>query len=423
MTATNRQKELEHENDKLKAELRRLRATLAGERREHRSQIDLFDRAISTNDLRQVGTDMYRHFFRELDVCSGDITILTDYDERSFYNVIGWVPGDPPLSDADLQKLAENNLKHLNDLVEEQIFIGYPRKEEAHIRRSHMVEKSMLDCMINKKPRIVNDVFAELTPAEQLEAKEQRTKAWVNLVVLNPDNAKLMAKMHMSFKVPKKYTLEQLKKELGPFENLLRHRILHTRDFKRVKYLSECDNLTGFHLRSVVAGRFDHLIYSLKKRQKPDRLSLVMMDLDHFKRFNDNYGHDVGDMVLKTFSNAVQASIRGTDMVGRYGGEEFVALLPGARPKDVLVIMERISSRIRNVNCVPAAQRKEAKGPERIRFSAGVATLTSANPTKFANFDQAVKAADDLLLHSKKTGRNRCSFRTASGSIKIKTLA
>jgi diguanylate cyclase (GGDEF)-like protein len=422
MAAYDSLKELKEENRKLRTELRRLHAALSRERKDHRSQIGLFDRAISTNDLRQVGEDMYRHFFQEFGVCRGDITILTDYDERGFYDIIGWTPKDRPLTAPELQKLAEKHQEQLNSLIEEQIFIGYTREEENHIRRSRMMEKSMLECMLSKKPRIVNDVFAELTPAEQKEARTQRTKAWVNLVILNPENSKLLAKMHMSFRTPKKYTRSQLASELGPFENLLRHRILHTRDFKRVKYLSECDNLTGFHLRTVVAGRFDHLIYQLKKRQKPDRLSLVMMDLDHFKKFNDKYGHDVGDTVLKTFSAAVQGSVRSTDMVGRYGGEEFVALLPGTRAKDVLVILDRISARIRDVDCRPKAQRSAGKGPEHIRFSAGLVTLTSANP-RFENFDQAVKAADDLLLHSKRNGRNRCAFLSSSGRIRTKTLA
>ena len=422
MKASSQRKELKEENEQLRDELRALRAALSRERRDQRSKLGLFDRAISTNDLRRVGEDMYRHFFREFGVLRGDITILTDYDERSFYDTIGWTPKQPPLTGTELQKLARKHQALLNTLIEEQIFIGYTREEEAHIRRSHMMEQSMLECMLAKKPRIVNDVFAELTPAEQEEARAQQTKAWVNLVVLNPENSKLLAKMHMSFKTAKKYTAAQLAKELGPFENLLRHRIFHTRDFKRVKYLSECDNLTGFHLRPVVAGRFDHLIYGLKKKQKPERLSLVMMDLDYFKRFNDKYGHDVGDLVLKTFSSAVQASIRSSDMVGRYGGEEFVLLLPGARAKDVLVVLDRISSRLRDADCLPKAQRSAGAQEEHIRFSAGIVTLTSANP-KFANFDEAIKAADDLLLHSKRTGRNRCSFHRSSGGIKVKKLA
>ena len=402
------------DKDGLAAELRRARAALARERREHAGVMALFDRAISTNDLRKVAEDMYRHFFRRFGVLRGDITILADYDERGFYDIIGWTPKQPPLAPDALQRLAENNLKYLGDLVEEQLFIGYTREEEASIRRSHMMEKSMLECMVSKKPRIVNDVFAELTPAEQAEARKQKTRSWVNLVVLHPDNNKLLAKLHMSFRARKSYTARQLAREMGPFENLLRRRILHTRDFRRVKYLSECDNLTGFHLRPVVAGRFDHLIYSLKKKQKPDRLSLVMLDLDHFKRFNDKYGHDVGDQVLKTFSNAVQASIRSTDMVGRYGGEEFVALLPGARARDVLVILGRICARLG----APAA----AKLPEPVRFSAGVITLASERP-QFDSFDKAVKAADDLLLRSKRAGRSRCSFHGASGAVKVKKLA
>lgn len=110
------------------------------------------------------------------------------------------------------------------------------------MRASGLVEKSLLECMRARKPRIVNYVFANLTPAEQKKARTRKTRAWVNLAVLYPDNGKPMARTNISFGTRKKCTAARLADELGPFENLLRRRIPHTRDFRRVKYLSECDN-------------------------------------------------------------------------------------------------------------------------------------------------------------------------------------
>lgn len=98
--------------------MRRLRGILARERKEHRGRIALFDKAISTNDLRQVGEDMYRHFFREFGVCRGDIAIPADCDERAFYDVTGPDPKAPLPSEAGLQKLSEKHRGYLNSLAE-----------------------------------------------------------------------------------------------------------------------------------------------------------------------------------------------------------------------------------------------------------------------------------------------------------------
>jgi diguanylate cyclase (GGDEF)-like protein len=124
------------------------------------------------------------------------------------------------------------------------------------------------------------------------------------------------------------------------------------------------------------------------------RLSMIMCDLDHFKAINDHYGHDAGDAVLKLFSGVVSLCIRPFDLAARFGGEEFVILMPGARSNEAVEAAERIRSAIE----------KEEVVPQRIKVTAsfGVAELSSEDtPESF------LKKADNMLYKAKETGRNR----------------
>lgn len=400
------------------SELKRLRAQLAKERAENRRRNDLFDKAIRTNDLHEVGAELYRYFYSAFGVDRGDITILTDYDEREFYGRIGWTPRDPMPPGAQFFNWAQKHCAYLRGLVEEQIFIGYRPDEERAIRDSLLLEQSMLECMVTKRPRIVNDVFTELSAKEVEEARRQRTESWMNWTLLHPESSKLLAKLHMSFHKARRLTLQGLSKQLNPFENLLRYRILHTRDFRRVKYLSERDALTGLFLRPVLAKRWERLLEAPGRGRRKFMLSLAMLDLDLFKRFNDNYGHDVGDRVLRRFGQAVQETLRGSDVVGRYGGEEFVILFPGASAEQVLAILRRIHGRIKDMNFLPPTAWAVGGHPELLRFSAGIFSLTLRGKAGGKDFDGAIKAADDLLLHCKQSGRNCCAYWDRSGAVR-----
>lgn len=409
---------------KLRSELQAARLALRRERSESRRRAALVDITIRSNDLREVCTELYRYFYRYFGVYKGDITILTDYDEREIYDLVGFSPRERHSGPKDLHETARTHCERLKALVEEQIFIGYLPEERREIQRSHMIEQSLLECMVSKRSRVVNNVRSELSPKEVEEARKQRTLSWVNWVVLHPENSKLLAKLHMSFRTPKRLTQEGLSRRLKPFEDLLRYRILHTRDFKRVKYLSERDSLTGFYLRPVLARRLEQFLESGGRGEL--RLSASMMDLDFFKRFNDRYGHDVGDSVLRRFSQAVQATLRGSDVVGRYGGEEFAAFFPGASSEDALSILRRIFDRVKDLDFLPPSARDAGAAPERLSFSAGVATFlikpprpgAASHPARRPNFEEVMKAADDLLLRAKRAGRRRCVFRDLSGAVR-----
>ena len=128
-------------------------------------------------------------------------------------------------------------------------------------------------------------------------------------------------------------------------------------------------------------------------------MSLLMLDVDHFKETNDEYGHGAGDTVLKEIVLRARAEIRTVDSIGRYGGEEFAILLPGSDKKGAMIVAERIRERIFNTPI------QLTGGSIQVSVSIGVAE-TNANLRDIANL---VKAADEAMYAAKREGRNRIS--------------
>jgi diguanylate cyclase (GGDEF)-like protein len=128
-------------------------------------------------------------------------------------------------------------------------------------------------------------------------------------------------------------------------------------------------------------------------------LSVIMMDLDHFKSVNDTFGHPVGDVVLKTVASTIMRIIRTEDMLARYGGEEFVILARNTDAQSVHILAERIRSAIEE-QIVPLSS-----GVIKVTISAGTSTLENRN---VGTPEELVAAADEALYHAKRMGRNRC---------------
>jgi diguanylate cyclase (GGDEF)-like protein len=133
------------------------------------------------------------------------------------------------------------------------------------------------------------------------------------------------------------------------------------------------------------------------RRRSSDRVAILSVDVDHFKRFNDTYGHPVGDLVLRSIGKAIQASVREDDVPARYGGEEFAVLLRNPGIGVALEIGERIR---RNVSDMDLA---DAGVTDRVTVSVGVASAQQAGET----MDEIIARADRALYEAKRTGRDR----------------
>lgn len=154
------------------------------------------------------------------------------------------------------------------------------------------------------------------------------------------------------------------------------------------------DSLTGVANRGALIETAQAMLERCLHARVP--LSLIVFDLDWFKAVNDTFGHSAGDRVLRTFADLAQKSLRGTDFIGRPGGEEFVVLLPGSSKTAAYAVAERIRTAF-------AAASHEIDGRAlNATVSAGVATAT---PT--STLDTLMAAADKALYRAKAEGRNR----------------
>ncbi|MGQ9462483.1 MAG: diguanylate cyclase [Candidatus Fervidibacter sp.] len=164
--------------------------------------------------------------------------------------------------------------------------------------------------------------------------------------------------------------------------------------------LSITDALTGIANRRHFEWRLSEEIERAQRYKYP--LSALMVDLDHFKRINDTYGHQVGDIVLQQVAQRLKHSLRRTDFLARYGGEEFVILAPQTPPERALILAERICQVI-GKSPIPVADDLQVH----ITVSIGVAVF----PDHAQNEIGLVRAADVALYKAKQLGRNRvCLF-------------
>ncbi len=163
----------------------------------------------------------------------------------------------------------------------------------------------------------------------------------------------------------------------------------------RLEYLSRVDSLTQLFNR----GHWEAMLEQEFKRHKRygDMSSLLMLDLDHFKNINDSYGHTVGDDVLRAVANVLRASIRETDMGGRYGGEEFCVVMTATTIEGASALAERMRQRVEML--------KIHSGEVELRITCSIGiTEFDAN---LDSHEQLIARADNALYKSKENGRNQ----------------
>lgn len=166
---------------------------------------------------------------------------------------------------------------------------------------------------------------------------------------------------------------------------------------KELKNLANIDELTGLYNHRYFQEFLQKSIDNADKKNQ--EVSLLFMDIDYFKNFNDINGHQAGDLLLKEISQIMKSCIRGSDVVARYGGEEFAAILPNTTENNAVKIGERIRSSIQNTYF----KGQENQPDKNITISIGV----SSYPKKAINKHQLINTADDALYRAKSFNRNR----------------
>jgi len=166
---------------------------------------------------------------------------------------------------------------------------------------------------------------------------------------------------------------------------------------KRLQKLASIDPLSKLYNRRYFSNMANHLL-NLAKRDD-EKITLIMMDIDNFKIINDTYGHKIGDNVIVVIANILQTMSRESDIVSRYGGEEFLILLPKTDKDGAIVIAEKIRQKIQGLSL-------KVHDEEEINFtvSVGVAEVKVGDEK---DIEAGIKRADDALYEAKKSGKNK----------------
>jgi diguanylate cyclase (GGDEF)-like protein len=167
--------------------------------------------------------------------------------------------------------------------------------------------------------------------------------------------------------------------------------------FEEIKSLSTNDSLTGLYNHMFVMDRLDQEVQRSGRYGSP--LSVIMADIDDFKEVNDTYGHMAGDTVLVHIADLLKSGVRNIDCVGRYGGEEFLIILPETDQEPAAMLAERLRQSVEKRGIMSDEHKINAT------LSAGVATYRSGCSTK-----DLISAADENLYKAKKAGKNKVYY-------------
>jgi len=179
--------------------------------------------------------------------------------------------------------------------------------------------------------------------------------------------------------------------------------------------ISRMEELHGMAIRDPLTGAFSRGYFTERLTEEINRFSrqkksfsIVMCDLDFFKNVNDEHGHQVGDLVLQQFASFLYSKFRHTDTIGRYGGEEFIVLLPDSDALTTYKVLERLRMAWEKKPLVEPFQNKNIQ----ITFSSGISEFDKDGKDE----QEIIKAADNALYLAKKTGRNKVVLAGQSGT-------
>ena len=171
----------------------------------------------------------------------------------------------------------------------------------------------------------------------------------------------------------------------------------------KLERLASYDPLTGIYNRRSFIERCEQEL--LRTSRSSEVFSLIMFDLDHFKKINDRYGHRMGDEVLCAVVEKLRNSVRNIDIVGRWGGEEFVALLPKADAAAALIVARRLRYHVGSISMASPRIREVEGNPIRITVSIGVTTYVGHDPT--ITIHDLLHQCDTAMYQAKTDGRDR----------------
>lgn len=200
--------------------------------------------------------------------------------------------------------------------------------------------------------------------------------------------------VHLAFSIVVLLGISALSVRMGALrERLHRHKQELKASLAQIRLLATQDELTGLvnrrHMGTLLQGE------QLRQQRTGQVMSVVLLDLDYFKRINDSHGHQAGDTVLRSFAQSALALLRGSDVLARWGGEEFLLMLPETAEKEALHCVQRMREGLAQLSF-------EAIAPGlQLTFSAGLAVCAPGD-----SIDAVIELADQALYRAKEAGRD-----------------
>jgi two-component system cell cycle response regulator len=301
-----------------------------------------------------------------------------------------WV--ETSLRDARILVIDDDPLqcRHFSQLVEGWAAVAFTATslaEALRLYRTVMPDLVMLDVLMphvdgyklsqifKREGRFVPIIL--LTGLDDLESKRRGLAAGADEFLTKPVN-----ELELQIRVSSMLRIKRLADELEAANSKLRA-------------LAAVDALTQLPNRRVLSERLAFEFARAARYVQP--LSCLMVDVDYFKKVNDTFGHPMGDKVLIEVAATLQKTIRVTDMVGRYGGEEFMVILPQTKGADARIAGERLRRAV-------ATRPRESPDVPEVTISVGAAAMEQQAA---ASVDELVRQADQALYKAKETGRNR----------------
>ncbi len=232
--------------------------------------------------------------------------------------------------------------------------------------------------LVSSRPELRDIPIIMLTGREDREMKIKGLEQGACDYVTEPfDAGELVARVKVQLKI------KALQDELKKSNELLRE-------------LSNTDPLTHLYNRRYLTKVLNNEL--LRAERSGDCLALILLDIDHFKRVNDTYGHQNGDIVLSMIAEIVQKLLRCYDIAARYGGEEFILVLPGTTLAGGVEVAERLREEVQAITFAPPM------GKLTVTISLGVAVFPSLS---IDDMESLIRQADEALYRAKQSGRNR----------------
>ncbi len=252
-----------------------------------------------------------------------------------------------------------------------------------------------------RQPLVVNDIHRD-TPGTGHAVEKARIRAFIAVPLYSA--SRFNGVLFVDEQKPRQYTHDDVR-VLSILSNSASIAIDNARRSEELSEMAYTDSLTNLANRRAFMEVLEREANRARRYNRP--FSVVMLDLDHFKEYNDTFGHPAGDIALQVTAQVIRETIRDTDYPARYGGEEFILLLPEVDADEALHLAERIRLALETQ---PWGEGKNLR--RQLTISGGIATM----PEDTDDSEELIHLADEVLYHSKRLGRNRISeYRQLAG--------